>query len=173
MFRFNFYWMYGLIFMMLVALYMTNDSSETKEIDWTEFQKLTKENVFDKMIVFNHKNIIEAPSNRTKSILSSRKRKISIHFHLRFSSKYLLPINLPISMTTPLPAIISTHRSALKKAMTPCGTFSSLSDQLSCSSLFGFSSCAGCREELATGLAMFLASENPEHNYSTKTMTRK
>ena len=27
MFRFNLYWMYGLIFIMLVALYMTNDSS--------------------------------------------------------------------------------------------------------------------------------------------------
>ena len=31
MFRFNLYWMYGLIFIMLVALYMTNDSSGAKE----------------------------------------------------------------------------------------------------------------------------------------------
>ncbi len=37
MFRFNLYWMYGLIFIMLVALYMTNDSSGTKELGWTEF----------------------------------------------------------------------------------------------------------------------------------------
>lgn len=60
MFRFNFYWMYGIIFMILVALYMTNDSSMSKEIGWTEFQKLTKENVFEKMVVFNHKNVVEA-----------------------------------------------------------------------------------------------------------------
>ena len=48
MFRFNLYWMYGLIFIMLVALYMTNDSSGAKELGWTEFQKLAQENVFDK-----------------------------------------------------------------------------------------------------------------------------
>ena len=40
LFRFNLYWMYGIIFIMLAALYMTNDSSTTKEMGWTEFQKL-------------------------------------------------------------------------------------------------------------------------------------
>ena len=59
MFRFNLYWMYGLIFIMLVALYMTNDSSGTKELGWTEFQKLAQENVFDKMTVYNKKNLME------------------------------------------------------------------------------------------------------------------
>lgn len=39
MFRFNFYWMYGIIFFLLIALYFTNDSSTSKEIGWTEFQK--------------------------------------------------------------------------------------------------------------------------------------
>ena len=60
MFRFNLYWMYGVIFIMLVALYMTNDSSGTKELGWTEFQKLAQENVFDKMTVYNKKNLVEA-----------------------------------------------------------------------------------------------------------------
>lgn len=60
MFRFNLYWMYGLIFIMLVALYMTNDSSGTKELGWTEFQKLAQENVFDKITVYNQKNLVEA-----------------------------------------------------------------------------------------------------------------
>ena len=60
MFRFNLYWMYGLIFMMLVALYLTNDSSASKELGWTEFQKLAQDNVFDKMVVYNKKNIVEA-----------------------------------------------------------------------------------------------------------------
>ena len=60
MFRFNFYWMYGIIFLLLIALYMTNDSTSSKEIGWTEFQKLAKENVFDKMVVYNKKNVVEA-----------------------------------------------------------------------------------------------------------------
>ena len=32
MFKFNLYWMYGLIFIMLFALYLTNDSSASKEL---------------------------------------------------------------------------------------------------------------------------------------------
>ncbi|MCD8270737.1 MAG: ATP-dependent zinc metalloprotease FtsH [Parabacteroides sp.] len=60
MFEFNLYWMYGLIFMMLIALYLTNDSSASKELGWTEFQKLAQENVFDKISVYNKKNLVEA-----------------------------------------------------------------------------------------------------------------
>ena len=67
MFRFNLYWMYGLIFIMLVALYMTNDSSGTKELGWTEFQKLAQENVFDKMTVYNQKNLVEATVKNGKT----------------------------------------------------------------------------------------------------------
>ena len=66
-FRFNLYWMYGLIFIMLVALYMTNDSSGTKELGWTEFQKLAQENVFDKMTVYNKKNLVEATVKNGKT----------------------------------------------------------------------------------------------------------
>ena len=60
MFKFNLYWMYGLIFIMLFALYLTNDSSASKELGWTEFQKLAQENVFDRMVVYNKKNLVEA-----------------------------------------------------------------------------------------------------------------
>ena len=67
MFRFNLYWMYGLIFIILVALYMTNDSSGTKELGWTEFQKLAQENVFDKMTVYNKKNLVEATVKNGKT----------------------------------------------------------------------------------------------------------
>ena len=67
MFRFNLYWMNGLIFIMLVALYMTNDSSGTKELGWTEFQKLAQENVFDKMTVYNKKNLVEATVKNGKT----------------------------------------------------------------------------------------------------------
>ena len=67
MFRFNLYWMYGLIFIMLVALYMTNDSSGTKELGWTECQKVAEENVFDKMTVYNKKNLVEATVKNGKT----------------------------------------------------------------------------------------------------------
>ena len=65
-FRFNLYWMYGVIFMMLVVLYMTNDSATTKELGWTEFQKLAQENVFEKMVVYNRKNALEATVKSSK-----------------------------------------------------------------------------------------------------------
>ena len=52
---------------MLVALYMTNDSSGTKELGWTEFQKLAQENVFDKMTVYNKKNLVEATVKNGKT----------------------------------------------------------------------------------------------------------
>ena len=67
MFRFNLYWMYGLIFIMLVALYMTNDSSGTKELGWTAFQEQSQENVFDKMTVYNKKNLVEATVKNGKT----------------------------------------------------------------------------------------------------------
>lgn len=60
MFKFNLYWMYGIILAMIFVVYLTNDSSTSKEIGWTEFQKLAQENVFDKMVVFNKKNLVEA-----------------------------------------------------------------------------------------------------------------
>ncbi len=69
MFRFNLYWMYGLIFLMLIVLYMTNDSSGSKELGWTEFQKLAQQNVFDKMVVFNKKNVVEATVKSGKADL--------------------------------------------------------------------------------------------------------
>ncbi len=60
MFKFNIYWMYGLIIVMLIALYITGGSSTSKELGWTEFQQLAQDNVFDKMTVYNKKNVLEA-----------------------------------------------------------------------------------------------------------------
>lgn len=44
-----------------------NDSSGTKELGWTEFQKLAQENVFDKMTVYNKKNLVEATVKNGKT----------------------------------------------------------------------------------------------------------
>ena len=46
--------------MMLIALYLTNDTSSSRELGWTEFQRLAQQNAFDKMVVHNKKNNVEA-----------------------------------------------------------------------------------------------------------------
>jgi cell division protease FtsH len=53
------YWMYGIVFAFLGALYMTTDSSTTKEIGWTEFVQLVKENSFKTIRGFKKKELIE------------------------------------------------------------------------------------------------------------------
>ena len=69
MFSFNFYWMYGIIFLILMALLMTNGSSGVKEIGWSEFQSLTEQDAFSKILVFNKKNLLEASVNKDKTAL--------------------------------------------------------------------------------------------------------
>ncbi len=60
-FRFNMNWLYILIVVMLLGIFFTNNSSESsKEIGWTEFQKLARENTFSKMVVHNQKKILTA-----------------------------------------------------------------------------------------------------------------
>jgi cell division protease FtsH len=54
------WWIYALIFIPLVTLYLVKDSSSVKEIGWTEFQQMVRNNVFDEIVVFNKKNVLEA-----------------------------------------------------------------------------------------------------------------
>lgn len=78
MFRFNIYWMYGLIFIILGILYFTSESSVTKEIGWTEFQKYAQENSFDKITVFNKKNLLEATvkSDKISEVFSEKQDRL-------------------------------------------------------------------------------------------------
>jgi cell division protease FtsH len=73
MFRINIYWMYGIIILILIALYFGSDSSVTKELGWTEFQKLAQDNAFDKMTVYNKKNQLEATVKSDKKGLIFKK----------------------------------------------------------------------------------------------------
>ena len=41
--RFNLYWMYSLIALVLIGLYYMNDNTMSKEVNWTEFEKIAKE----------------------------------------------------------------------------------------------------------------------------------
>lgn len=68
--RFNIYWIYGIIFAILATLFLTTNSSVTKEIGWTEFQKHALQNSFEKITVFNKKNMLEATvkSDKVKDV---------------------------------------------------------------------------------------------------------
>jgi cell division protease FtsH len=51
-FRFNMGWLYGLIFLILIMIFFTNNSNTpTKELGWTEFQGYAEKNAFSKMTV--------------------------------------------------------------------------------------------------------------------------
>lgn len=56
---FNMYWMYGLIILSILALYYFQDSSQTKEVNWTEFEKSALAGDIDKIVVFSENGIAE------------------------------------------------------------------------------------------------------------------
>ena len=45
----NLYWMYALIAISLLGLYYFQDSSMTKDVDWSDFEKAALEGDFSKM----------------------------------------------------------------------------------------------------------------------------
>ena len=57
---YSLWWLYALIFIPLIVMYMLNDTKTVKEITWTEFQQLVRKDVFDDIVVYNKKNVIEA-----------------------------------------------------------------------------------------------------------------
>ena len=56
---FNMYWMYGIILISLFALFYFQDASQTKEVDWTEFEKSATNGDIDKIMVFPESKIAE------------------------------------------------------------------------------------------------------------------
>ncbi|MDR0538835.1 MAG: ATP-dependent zinc metalloprotease FtsH [Tannerellaceae bacterium] len=65
-FNFNVYYIYGGILLMLGYLVFTSNDTSVKKLDWTEFQTLVQKDVFDKLTVYNKRNIIEATVRRDK-----------------------------------------------------------------------------------------------------------
>ncbi|MEG1586184.1 MAG: ATP-dependent zinc metalloprotease FtsH [Bacteroidales bacterium] len=59
-FKFNLYWMYSIIAILLIGLYMLNDNSMTKEIGFTEFEKIAKSGGVEKVVVITNKDLVEA-----------------------------------------------------------------------------------------------------------------
>ena len=58
--KFNVYWIYGVIFLVLIALYFTGEGSLSKDMNWTELQSLAQKNDLEKVVVYNKRNIVEA-----------------------------------------------------------------------------------------------------------------
>lgn len=56
---FNMYWMYALIILSILALYYFQDSSQTKDVNWTEFEKAALAGDIDKIVVFSENGIAE------------------------------------------------------------------------------------------------------------------
>ena len=63
---FNLYWIYAVIFFVLIALYVSNDTVNQKELNWTEFQTLAVDDAFEQMTVFNRRNVVEATVRDSK-----------------------------------------------------------------------------------------------------------
>jgi cell division protease FtsH len=78
MFRFNIYWMYGIILLLVSSLWFMGDNSANKEIGWTDFQHLAQEDVFEKLLVYNKKNTIEATvrSGQLRAVFKSDTTKL-------------------------------------------------------------------------------------------------
>lgn len=56
---FNMYWMYGIILLSLFALFYFQDASQTKEVDWTDFEKAAMAGDIDKIMVYSETGIAE------------------------------------------------------------------------------------------------------------------
>ncbi|MDR0574133.1 MAG: ATP-dependent zinc metalloprotease FtsH [Tannerella sp.] len=76
---FNLWWIYALIFIPVIAWYLVNDSSTVKEIGWTEFQQMARNDVFEDMVVYNKKNVVEATvkKDRYKDVFKQDAEKAS------------------------------------------------------------------------------------------------
>lgn len=53
------YWMYGIILISLFALFYFQDASQTKEVDWTEFESAAMAGDIDKIMVFPEAKVAE------------------------------------------------------------------------------------------------------------------
>jgi cell division protease FtsH len=65
-FRPNVYWIYGGILLVLGYLALTSNNSVNKKMGWTEFQELVQTDSFEKLLVYNRKNVVEATVRRNK-----------------------------------------------------------------------------------------------------------
>lgn len=56
---FNMYWMYGIITLSLLALFYFQDGSQTKNVNWSEFEREALKGDLEKIVVFGQENEAE------------------------------------------------------------------------------------------------------------------
>lgn len=59
-FKFNLYWMYGIIAVLLVGALFFKDNSMSKEVGFTEFEEIARQGGIEKLIVIQNKDLVEA-----------------------------------------------------------------------------------------------------------------
>ena len=57
--KFNIFWLYAIILAVLIGLYMINNDSYTKPVDWTQFEKYVQHGGVTDIIVVANKNVAE------------------------------------------------------------------------------------------------------------------
>ncbi len=55
----NIYWMYAIIALVLVGLYFLQEGGQTREVDWTDFEKAAADGYIDKIDVMNETGVAE------------------------------------------------------------------------------------------------------------------
>lgn len=58
-FKFNMYWMYAVIGVVLIGLYYLQDNSINKDVSWTEFESYVEKGGVKKIVVYNNKDVAE------------------------------------------------------------------------------------------------------------------
>lgn len=88
---FNMYWMYALITISLFALYYFQDSSQTRDVDWSEFEKTALSGNVEKILVF--------PENGSAEGFLTEKGAREMKFQMtdNLSNEYKIKTTIPSS----------------------------------------------------------------------------
>ena len=58
--KFNIYWLYALIFMVLIGIYYTGESTSVKEMPWTDFEGWVQKKAVSRIVVHANQGDAEA-----------------------------------------------------------------------------------------------------------------
>lgn len=77
-FKFNLYWMYSIIAIMLIGLYWLNDNPMSREISLTQFEEIVKEGGVEKVMVQTKNHSIEAylTDSMAQKVFNTSKEKL-------------------------------------------------------------------------------------------------
>ncbi|MDL2290269.1 ATP-dependent zinc metalloprotease FtsH [Paludibacteraceae bacterium OttesenSCG-928-F17] len=62
-FKFNFYWIYGLIFLVLFGAYFLSDNATSKEVPYSSFQEYVEKGYIENILAYTSRNSLEAKVN--------------------------------------------------------------------------------------------------------------